>query len=96
MPGTIQILSLILRLGSEIWIYHEKKKKTEPFNFLDIAIINITIDIENEQVPLENMHVRPYNCHIKKTDISYIKTANGLAKISIDKPTNKKIFISHD
>lgn len=43
-----------------------------------------------------NMHVRPYNCHIKKTDISNLKMANDLVEILIDRLTNKEIPILFD
>ena len=90
-PDTIQTLPLALSLGSKVWIYREKKRWTGPFKVLDIADTDITIDTENEPVNFRNMYVRPYNCQIEKTDISHPKTANNLAKISVDKSANEKI-----
>ena len=37
------------------------------------------------------MHVKPYNCQIKETDISHLEMANDLIEIPIDKLINKKI-----
>lgn len=61
------------------------------FKVLGIADINIIVNMGYELVTFWNTHVKLYNCQIKKTSISYLKTANDLAKISINKPTNEEI-----
>lgn len=38
------------------------------------------------------MHMKPYHCHTKETNISYPKTTNDLANKIVYKLANKKIF----
>lgn len=47
------------------------------------------------------MHIKPYNCYTKDTDITYLERANDLAKKpvyekSIEKPANEEIFAPLD
>lgn len=38
------------------------------------------------------MYIKPYNCYIKKTNISYLETTNDLAEKPTNKSTNKEIL----
>ena len=93
---TIQTLPLALSLGSKVQIFQEKKGWTRPFKILGIADIDITVDTGNGPVTFRNTYVRPYNRQIKETDISHLETANGLAKIPVDKPASKEIAMPLD
>ena len=80
-----------MSLGSEVWIYSEKKGWRGPFKVLGIADADIIVDMENGLVNFRNMQVRPYNHQTKENDISYLETANSLMAIPVNKPANKEI-----
>ena len=84
-------MPLALSLRSKVWIYREKKGRTELFKVLGIVDTDITVDTGNKPVTFRNTHVRLYNCQTEETDISHAETANGLAEIPIDKPANEEI-----
>lgn len=50
--NTIQRLLLAQSLGSQVQIYREKERWTEPFKVLDITDAKITVNTENEPVTL--------------------------------------------
>lgn len=59
-PETIQTLLLALNLGSEVWIYREKKRQTGSFKVLGIVNTDITIDRGNSLVTLCKAIQLPY------------------------------------
>ena len=81
-----------MSLDSKVQIYWEKKRWTGPFKVSGIANADITIDTKKDPVTFWNTYVKPYYCHIKDTDSSYLETTNDLAKNPVDKPANEKIL----
>lgn len=80
-----------MSLSSKVWIYQEKKGWIGLFKVLGIADVDITIDMRNNLVTFQNMYMKPYYCHIKDTNISYLETINNLAENLIDKSVNEEI-----
>ena len=89
--NTIQTLPLALSLGSEIWIYREKKRLIGPFKVLGIANADITFNTGNDPFTFQNTYVKLYYCYTENIDIGYPETTNDLAKNPADKAANKEI-----